>query len=133
MPKHKKMNKILSSAGIVLFATIITGTAASMVLESGIINVSHAQVLQRSPSTGSEVTTPGQNPMCDPTDRNVNTTESHVCGIPKTPSATGAAEPTTTESPSSISPTSPGSITPPSGSPLESIPGLLPITTNNTQ
>src|SRR6188472_4279804 len=134
MPKHKKMNKILSSAGIVLFATIITGTAASMVLESGIINVSHAQVLRRSPSTGSEVTTPGQNPMCDPTDRHVNTTESHVCGIPKTPSATGAAAgTTTTESPSSISPTSPGSLTPSSGSPLESIPGLLPITTNNTQ
>jgi tetratricopeptide (TPR) repeat protein len=34
---------------------------------------------------------------------------------------------------SSISPSSPGSMTPPSGSPLESIPGLLPITTNNTQ
>ena len=125
MLKHKKMNKILSSAGIVLFATIITGTAASMVLESGIINISHAQVLQRSPSTGSEVTTPGQNPMCDPTYRHVNTTESHVCGIPKTPSVTGAAAgTTTTESPSSISPTSPGSMTPPSGSPLESIPGF---------
>ena len=34
---------------------------------------------------------------------------------------------------SSISPSSPGSMTPPSGLPLESIPGLLPITTNNTQ
>jgi hypothetical protein len=130
------MNKILSSAGIVLFAIIITGTAAaSMALESGIINVSYAQLLQRSPSTGSEVTIPGQNPVCDPTDTSINTTESHVCGIPKTPSATAAAaaEPTTTESPNSISPTSPGSMTPPSGSPLESIPGLLPITTNNTQ
>ena len=64
MYKHKKMSKILSSAGIVLFAIIITGAAAaSMVLESGIINVSHAQVLQRSPSTGSEVTTPGANPV----------------------------------------------------------------------
>jgi hypothetical protein len=137
MSKHKKMNKILSSAGIVLFAIIIIITAAaaaSMVLESGIINVSYAQVLQCSPSTRSEITTPGQNPVCDPTDRHVNTTESHVCGIPKTPSATGAAAgTTTTESPSSISPTSPGSLTPPSGSPLESIPGLLPITTNNTQ
>src|SRR4026208_1304314 len=130
MSKHKKMNKVINSVGMVLFAIIITGTAAaSMVLESGIINVSHAQVLQRSPSTGSGVTTPEANPTCDPTDSNVNTRESHVCGIPKTPSATGAAA----ESPSSISPTSPGSITPPSGSPLESIPGLLPITTNNTQ
>ena len=68
-------------------------------------NVSHAQVLQRILSTGSEVTTPGVNPMCDPNDRHVNTRESHVCGLPKTPSAT--AEPTTTESPSFISPTSP--------------------------
>jgi hypothetical protein len=102
MSKHKKMNKILSSAGIVLFAIIITGTAAgSIVLEGGIINVSYAQVLQRSPSTGSEVTTPGQNPVCDPSDSNVNTRESHVCGIPKTPSATGAAA---AESPSPISP-----------------------------
>ena len=129
MSKHKKMNKILSSAGIVLFAIIITAAAAaSMVLENGIINVSYAQVLQRSPSTGSEVTTPGQNPVCDPTDRNVNTRESHVCGIPKTPSATGAAaEPTTTESPSSIIPA------PPSGTPEAPIPGLFPIVTNSTQ
>src|SRR5437763_10366655 len=137
MPKHKKVNKILSSIGIVLFVIIIIGAAAaSMVLESGIMNVSHAQLLQRLPSIGSKVTTPGQNPMCDPNNlklRHVNTTESHVCGIPKTPSATGAAGTTTTESPSSISPTSRGSMTPPSGSPLESIPGLLPITTNNTQ
>src|SRR6188472_2253750 len=101
MSKHKKMNKVINSVGMVLFAIIITGTAAaSMVLESGIINVSHAQVLQRSPSTGSGVTTPEANPTCDPTDSNVNTRESHVCGIPKTPSATGAAA----ESPSSISP-----------------------------
>ena len=59
------MSKILSSAGIVLFAIIIiiTEAAASMVLESGIINVSHAQVLQHLPSTGSEVTTPEANPV----------------------------------------------------------------------
>jgi hypothetical protein len=169
MYKHKKMNRILCSVGISLFAIITTAAAAaSMVLESGIINVSHAQVLQPSPSTGPEVTTPGQNPVCDPTDRHINTRESHVCGIPKTPSATGSAA----ESPSYISPgsnpmcdptdtsintteshvcgipktpsatgsaeeptttESPGSMTPPSGSPPESIPGLLPITTNNTQ
>jgi len=36
-------------------------------------------------------------------DRHVNTTESLVCGLPKTPSAT--TEPTTAESPSSITPT----------------------------
>jgi hypothetical protein len=170
MYEHKKMSKILSSAGIVLFAIIIIGTAAgSIVLEGGIINVSHAQVLQRSPSTGSEVTTPeanptcdltdrhvntrmsihvcgipktpsataaaespnsltpGANPICDPTDTSINTTESHVCGIPKTPSATGATtEPITTESPSSIT-------SPPSGTSEAPIPGLFPISSNNTQ
>jgi hypothetical protein len=52
MPKHKKMNRVINSVGMVLFAIIIIGTAAaSTVLESGIINVSHAQVLQRLPST----------------------------------------------------------------------------------
>ena len=65
MYKHKKINRVINSAGIVLFAIIIiiTEAAAAMVLESGIINVSHAQVLQRSPSTGSEVTIPGANPV----------------------------------------------------------------------
>jgi hypothetical protein len=128
MYANKKMNVILSSIGIVLFAIIIiTAVAASIVLESGIINVSYAQILQRSPSTGSEVTTPGANPMCDPTDRHVNTRESHVCGIPKTPSATGAAESTTTEQPGSVSPSSSGSTTPQpplSGTQESPIPGL---------
>jgi hypothetical protein len=96
----KKMNRVINSVGMVLFAIIITTTAAaSIVLESGIINLSYAQVLHPSPSTGPDVTTPGQNPVCDSTDRNVNTRESHVCGIPKTPSATGAAA----GSPSSMS------------------------------
>jgi hypothetical protein len=121
MYANKKMNVIISCAGIVLFAIIITALSASIVLESGIINVSYAQVLQRLPSTGSEVTTPGANPMCDPTDRNVNTTESHVCGIPKTPAATGAAESTTTE-PSGSTTTSPPP--PPSGTQESPIPGL---------
>jgi hypothetical protein len=128
---NKKMNITISSIGIVLFATIITAAAASIVLESGIINVSYAQVFQHSPSTGSEVTTPaGANPTCDPTDRHVNTRESHVCGIPKTPSATGAAaESTTTEQPGSVSPSSPSSTTtspppPPSGTQESPIPGL---------
>jgi hypothetical protein len=118
MHKHKKMNRILSSIGIVLFAIIITGAAAgSILLESGIINVSHAQLLQRSPPTGSEVTTPGANPMCDPTDRSINTTESHVCGLPKTPSATGATPGSTTTSPP---PPSSGT----QESPIPGLPGL---------
>jgi hypothetical protein len=130
MYANKKINVIISCVGIVLFAIIIiTAVAASIVLESGIINVSYAQILQRSPSTGSEVTTPGANPMCDPTDTSINTTESHVCGIPKTPSATGAAESTTTEQPGSVSPSSPSSTPtspppPPSGTQESPIPGL---------
>lgn len=95
----KKMNGIIISVGVVLFAIVITTAAASIVLESGIINLSYAQVLQRLPSTGSEVTTPGANPICDPNDRHVNTRESHVCGVPKTSSAAA-----TIESPSSITP-----------------------------
>ena len=48
MYKHKKMNAV---------------AAASIVLESGIINVTYAQVLQRLPPTGPEATTPGANPV----------------------------------------------------------------------
>ena len=98
------MTTIIRSVGM-SFTIIVLVTAATVALEIGIINVSHAQV------------TPSQNPMCDPTDRFINTTESHVCGIPKTPSATGA-EPTTTEPPSSITPPSA------SGTPEAPIPGL---------
>jgi hypothetical protein len=106
-------NTIISSLRIVL-AIIIT-TAVSAVLEIGIINVSHAQV------------TPGQNPMCDPSDAFVNSTESKICGLPKTPLA--PASPATTEPPKPISPSSPGTITPPSETtPTQQgpVPGLLP-------
>ena len=94
---------IIRSAGMV-FAAFVAAAAVSAVLEIGIINVSQAQV------------TPGENPMCDPSDTHVNTTESKICGIPKTPSAAG---PTTTGPPKPLSPSSPGSITP-----QEPIPGL---------
>ena len=68
MYKHKKMNIIIGSIGIVLLFTIIittttTTAAVRIILESGIINVSHAQTFQRLPSTGLEVTTPGANPV----------------------------------------------------------------------
>ena len=92
MYTNKKMNAIIRSVGM-SFTIVVLVAAATAVLEIGIINVSHAQV------------TPSQNPMCDPTDRFINTTESHVCGVPKTPLAT-PAEPTTTEPPSSITPPS---------------------------
>jgi hypothetical protein len=153
------MNNIIGSVGI-SFTIVVLIAVAIAVLEIGIMNVGHAQVFQKTPgenpacdptdtsinasesrvcgvpktpsATGAAAEapssiTPNQNPACDPTDTSINASESRVCGVPKTPSATGAAaEPTTTESPSSITP-------PPSGSSLEPIPGLLPITTNSTQ
>jgi len=69
MYKDKKMNRIIGSIGIVLLFTIIITTITTtatvrIILESGIINVSHAQTFQRLPSTGLEVTTtPGANPV----------------------------------------------------------------------
>jgi len=47
MYKHKKINGIIGSVGVVLFAIIITAAAAtaSTILESGIINVRRAQVI----------------------------------------------------------------------------------------
>jgi len=63
-----------------------------------------AQVL----TTGGAQVTPGENPMCDATDKNINATESRVCGVPKTPSTTTTTPTsTTTEPPSSISPSLP--------------------------
>jgi hypothetical protein len=69
-----------SSSSLLAIAVVVVSTSA--VLEIGIINVSYAQV------------TPSQNPMCDPTDKFINTTESKVCGLPKTPMA--PVGPTTT-------------------------------------
>ena len=101
------MNTIIRSLEMSLSIVVLV-TAATAVLQIGITNVSQAQVSQK---------TQGQNPMCDPTDRFINTTESHVCGVPKTPLAT-PAQPTTTQPPSSITPS------PPSGTEESPIPGL---------
>jgi hypothetical protein len=57
------------------------------------------------PTTGgTQVSTTDSAQVCDPTDKNINASESHVCGVPKTPSATTTSTSTTTEQPSSISP-----------------------------
>jgi hypothetical protein len=55
-------------------------------------------------TTRSAQVTPVGNPMCDPTDKNINASESRVCGVPKTPSAATTSTSTTTEQPSTISP-----------------------------
>jgi hypothetical protein len=88
-----------------LFAiVVVVVVASSAVMEIGIMNVSHAQIA-----------TQGQNPMCDPSDKFINTTESKICGVPKTPMT--PLGPTTAESPSSPKP-----ITPPSENPAQEAP-----------
>ena len=122
---------IRSAAGMtfpIVVILVIAALAVSAILEIGLINTSYAQV------------TPGQNPMCDPSDMHINGTESRACGVPKTPSSlssavnsttttAGATIPTTTESPKPLSSPSPQSITPPSENATTQqgiIPGLLP-------
>ena len=78
------MNTIIVSVRMAI-AIIVAAAAAIVVLEIGIINVTQAQV------------SPGQNPMCDPNDTFVNSTESKICGVPKTPST--PEPPTTTTEP----------------------------------
>lgn len=75
-----RMASSSSSLFTIVVVIVVVVVASSVLLEIGIINVSYAQVAAK----------PGQNPMCDPNNpklKFVNTTESHVCGIPKTPLA----------------------------------------------
>jgi hypothetical protein len=104
------MNAIIRSIGMVLslFAIVVVVVASSAVLGIGIINMAQAQEEEQTPSsalpslplptspstTTSNTISPGQNPMCDPTDKFINTTESKVCGVPKSPMA--PVGPTTT-------------------------------------
>jgi hypothetical protein len=131
-------------------AVIVALIAVGAALEIGIINGSQAQVLQKTPPiTPSPSTSPLPSPsstispqekskLCDPNNpklRFVNTTESHICGIPKTTkNVTTTTATTTTPTPASsipppprpkpISPLSPNPITPPSS---ESPPQERPI------
>src|SRR4026207_288237 len=136
-------------------AVIVALIAVGAALEIGIINGSQAQVLQKTPPiTPSPSTSPLPSPsstispqekskLCDPNNpklRFVNTTESHICGIPKTTKNVTTATTTTTTTtrspassippparPKPISPLSPNPITPPSSeSPPQEppIPGL---------
>ena len=78
----------ISFTAVVLAAAI---ASASAVLEIGIINGSQAQVTPSSPTSSSPtnktVSPELKSEMCDPNNpklRFVNTTESNICGIPKT-------------------------------------------------
>ena len=78
----------ISLTAVVLAAAI---ASASAVLEIGIINGSQAQVTPSSPTSSSPtnktVSPELKSKMCDPNNpklRFVNTTESNICGVPKT-------------------------------------------------
>jgi hypothetical protein len=128
----------ISFTAVVLAAAI---ASASAVLEIGIINGTQAQVTPSSPTspspTNKTVSPELKSKICDPNNpklRFVNTTESNICGIPKTiknvtttTSITPTPSPTLTPKPITP-PSSPNPITPtPSETtptPQEPIPGL---------
>jgi hypothetical protein len=129
------MFKTNMSVRISFMAVVLAAAAAiasaSAVLEIGIINGSQAQVTS-SPPTSSSPTNKTVSPelkskMCYPNNpklRFVNTTESNICGIPKTikniTTTTTTTTPTPTLTPKPITPT-PSS---PKPTPQEPIPGL---------
>jgi hypothetical protein len=83
MINPKNTNTTIRFASEMAFATMVAvflaALAISAVLETGMTNVSYAQISQ------------GQNPICDPSDTHVNGIESRTCGIPKTPSLSSSS------------------------------------------
>ena len=127
MINPKNTNTTIRFASEMAFATMVAvflaALAISAVLETGMTNVSYAQISQ------------GQNPICDPSDTHVNGIESRTCGIPKTSSlssSVGANSPTTTTTTGPSTPLSASSSSAPATTPSENtttqgiIPGLLP-------
>jgi len=80
------MNTKVRSVGMTLLAVVVIAAAAavSAMLEIRIINISHAQVRQSatnttiSPALKSKICYPGNPKLAF-----VNTTESNICGLPK--------------------------------------------------
>jgi hypothetical protein len=123
-----------SKAIVIVFVTTI-----STVFVTGVFNVTQAQdeeqeqeqqtpsssavtppalPLPTSPSTSNTISPDEKLQMCDPSNpklKFVNTTESKICGLPKSIKVPEASPPppTTTSPPRSISPLSPRPITPP--------------------
>jgi len=85
---HIKMNTKVRSVGMTLLAVVVivaaVVVAVSAMLEIRIINISHAQVRQSatnttiSPALKSKICYPGNPKLAF-----VNTTESNICGLPK--------------------------------------------------
>ena len=122
------MNRTTIRSVGMAFAIVVATAAASTVLEIGIINASQAQV---TPSPTNTTISPAlKSKLCDPNNpklRFVNTTESNICGLPKSIKNITTTT-TTTPTPKPISPpsSSPRPITPPSepSPPTEDIPEL---------
>jgi hypothetical protein len=92
-------------------AVLVVFTATIIVLAFGTLNVAQGQA----GGGGSNITlTPAQKAaMCDPNNPSlkfVNTTESHICGIPKSPSPNSTA---TSQLPTPTAPSVPASPTAP--------------------
>jgi hypothetical protein len=128
-------------------AIVIAFTAIITLFGTGVFNMTQAQEgaspsitppSPSSPPTNHTVLPAVKTKLCDPNNPKlsfVNTTESNICGIPKTiknvttttptPTPTPTSKPITPLSPKPITPLSPKPITPPSEpSPQEDIPGL---------
>jgi hypothetical protein len=110
--KSKKEVAVTRSTGwktltcvIVMYAAVV---CTSLVLEFGVMNMALGQ--GAAPPQSSTLT-PAQRAMCDPNNPSlafVNTTESHVCGLPPSiPSNTTTTTPTPTPSATSPSPNPP--------------------------
>jgi hypothetical protein len=110
--KSKKAGAITRSTGwktlafvIVMYAAVVSTT---LVLEFGVLNIALGQ---GAAPTQSSTLTPAQRAMCDPNNPSlafVNTTESHVCGLPPSiPSNTTTTPSTPTPSATSPSPNPP--------------------------
>jgi hypothetical protein len=84
------------SLSIIVISTIF---AASIVTLTGFGSVGIAQG-QANPTLTPEQKTG----MCDPNDKFVNTTESRICGIPKTPASSANATTSENNTSSTISP-----------------------------
>ena len=102
---HIKMNTTVRTDGMALFAVVVIVAAAaaavSAALEIGIINVSQAQVTPSatnttiSPALKSKICYPGNPKLAF-----VNTTESNICGLPKSiKNVTTTTPPTLTPKP----------------------------------
>ena len=96
----------MSKLRLTVAAAIISVLATVIVFSVGTLNIALGQGLIQQPPSSSTLT-PAQRAMCDPNNPNlkfVNTTESHICGLPKSPSPNSTA---TAQFPTPTTPSAP--------------------------